>query len=234
MRVGRKENKTMTPEQVLKAIQEALVFQSTFGEWNPARERTKTMLRRRTEPRKTVQVKEDWPEAHCVLDYVMAKLGFKGVGRNGGSRFHRVYGREWRRYDMLAVESDSSWDDDCWRGQYRNVLAVEVENNIQEFALTMRGLLDIRCEHLLGIFYAPPGIEELGDVQVGVARTQKSAKARSEPHRVSLLDWRPSFLPDDLKWMMAVFLDDAKATLRGACVYRPGADPVLLAPPNAG
>lgn len=64
--------------------------------------------------------------------------------------------------------SRGALDNDCWHGLYRTTLALELENDIQEFELTMRGLLDVRAELHCGVFFA----KSLDGLRVGRSHHQ--------------------------------------------------------------
>ena len=103
-----------------------------------------------------------------------------------------------------------------WQGQYRIDLALELENNRQEFTLHMRGLLDFNAAHRVGMFYAPkPPIEEAG---VGVGPNEE----------IRLAEWKPPWMLDnngvaleDARPLVAVFLSEKKPEVLGARRYTP-------------
>ena len=103
-----------------------------------------------------------------VLGEAMRLLDYAPHSRRGTLQQKRIYAKEWYRLDLVAAEAETNWHADCWRGRYRLTLtlALEVENDIREFELTMRGLLDVRVPLGVGIFYATR--DDLDGIEVGV------------------------------------------------------------------
>lgn len=139
----------------------------------------------------------------------------------------RVYFPERHTLDVVAIDCPSNWDDDCHRGQYRTTLAIELENDLREFEMTMRGLLDVRASLSCGIFYARDGREPR---EVGVAHAHDPG-----PQWAPLDAWRPSWfnkgwpvppLPGERQ--LAIFLSELEPRVVGARCYAPDGSAVRL------
>jgi hypothetical protein len=102
-----------------------------------------------------------------ILGTAMEDLGY-ARHRASGRPTNGVYSHERWQLDLGAVQSPEEWNRDCWLGTWNTVLALEVENNLQEFSLTMRGLMDVRANLRVGIFYTDRDEHGLGDQPVGV------------------------------------------------------------------
>jgi hypothetical protein len=76
----------------------------------------------------------------------------------------RVFGYEWNGKDMVAVNGlEVPWNKACWRGRYRYDMVCEVENQLKEFEMTMRGMFDIRARLSVGIFFAVRPDPDIGE-----------------------------------------------------------------------
>jgi hypothetical protein len=143
----------------------------------------------------------------------------------------RVYFHERNKIDVVAVECPDNLDNDCWHGLYRTTLALELENDIQEFELTMRWLLDVRAELHCGVFFA----KSLDGLLVGGSHHQhKPTKIQ-----VPLATWTPPWHHDRGDWvvpaagnekLLAIFLSDQEPKLLGARLYEPGKDVTPIGP----
>ena len=174
----------MTAEKFVKALGDALALhakdidEKRWGDWAY---RTHWMLGRaikgKAPARKTF-----------ILRTVMKDLDYRWHRRDPRPSDPTVADRTWTRerwgLDLGAVESPVEWDRACWEGRWRTTLALEVENDIQEFSLTMRGLLDVQAQLRVGVFYANEPLERVEDLRVGVG-------PRDENTRVRLGNWTP-------------------------------------------
>ena len=166
-----------------------------------------------------------------VLRTVLKSLGYEKYShRQPGQR--RIYAHEWRRFDLLAIDAPENWDGDCWKGRFRTSLCLELENDIQKFELTMRGMLDLRASLHCGVFYAPENYElRLDKLPIGVAHANVKNGARQP-----LAEWKPPW--NRGQWsvpvigneqLLAIFLSGEEPRVIGARCYRP-ADQVFDVP----
>lgn len=155
-----------------------------------------------------------------VLQDTMKKLRYEcspngllddGKGSPEIAHHRRVYGWEWQQIDLVAARSPGPWGECVWKGQYRIDLALELENNIAEFTLHMRGLLDFNAVLRVGIFYATEG--KLDQVKVGSGNGLIPLAAWTPPWKDSTWGGRP--LEDD-SVLLAVFLSEQKPEVLGA------------------
>jgi hypothetical protein len=160
------------------------------------------------------------------LAEVLDRFGYRRHGANGANP--RVFFHERHGLDLVAVDCAENWDQDCWKGEYRTTLALEVENRIQEFAMTMRGLLDARATLHCGIFYVPAKFEDrLGDTEVGMAAHKKDAITTQRLDDY-VPPWRNSghwaVVPSGDEQLLAVFLAENEPRVVGARCYRSGGE----------
>jgi hypothetical protein len=76
---------------------------------------------------------------------------------NKGCRNDTRYYIEYEMYkkDLIAINCLSKpWGIATWLGEYEIDMVCEVENNISEFKMTVRGMFDIRSQAYAGIFFA--------------------------------------------------------------------------------
>lgn len=211
----------MEPLTFIEALGEELAaytWERTVGlGWESASYRTHHMMGTAIRTRKEAPNRGE----NCVIKRLLQRLGFTPENQ-GPSGEKAVYFPEGRRVDVVACRCEDKWYDDCWRGEYETVMAAEVENDIREFTLTMRGLLDVRAQSYFGIFYTWE--MDLDSMRVGFGPQREPLKP--------LRDWKPPWdssrvcpvSPDDAP-LVAVFLSDREPRLVGARIYRTNAAP---------
>ena len=115
-------------------------------------------------------------EEECVLRETMKRLGYRWHMKDPvGEGCDRTWTRKRWGLDLGAVISEEVWHDAYWSGAWRTTRALEVEKDICEFALTMRGLLDVRADLYVGLFHADDECVDVGDIRAGSGPTTWSA-----------------------------------------------------------
>ncbi len=95
-----------------------------------------------------------------ILHRTFQDLGYK-YGDGGANR---LFAYEWNQKDIVAVDGlGEPWDKACWRGRYRYDIVCEVENDLPELEMTMRGMLDLRARLSVGIFFASESDPTIGE-----------------------------------------------------------------------
>lgn len=195
----------INPSDILDAVRGSLQsFVIDRTRWPNRSYRTHIMLGkaiRRAEP----------ATQKSVISDTLQKLGFRRYERGVSGKF--IWAPEWRQIDALGVECAGNWDRDCWRGHYRVILGVEVENDFNEFELTMRGLVDLRLHIGVGVFYLSPN-------EGGAKEDWSEVRVTGGPpgsEALSLADWKPPWEREH--WnvvvekevsLVAIFLDSSK------------------------
>ncbi len=195
------------PSDVVAAIRFSLDSFAKEGEidtnrWTSRSYRTHIMLG------KAIRRAESATEK-SVIGQAMQRLGFARY-RRGKPGSKLIWAPEWRHIDALGVECAGNWDRDCWNGHYRQILGVEVENDFNEFELTMRGLLDLRLQLGVGVFYLPPSEES---AKVDWRKVNVSGGPPGSEKQL-LADWKPPWERDHFPVvvgenvsLVAIFLD---------------------------
>ncbi|MBI4617071.1 MAG: hypothetical protein HY720_25890 [Planctomycetes bacterium] len=185
-----------------------------WADWSMRTHHMKGNAVRETTSRKAVPHKKEY-----VLARALERLGYHRYQKGVQHQTH-VFFHEWRQLDIGVVECDNNWADDCWMGKYTTRLVLEVENDIREFTMTMRGMLDVRAELYCGIFYSDkPRIEE---IEVG--------SGTKEDPPVLIRDWplpwkqttSGATLPAGSS-VMALFLSSSEPAVRGWKEWTSGA-----------
>lgn len=147
------------------------------------------------------------------LAEVFERHGFRHNKMNS-KQDARVYAFEWFGKDLVAVDGlGESWDRACWLGRYRVDAVVELENDLREFDLTMRGLLDVRARLYVGIFFA-----ETADPLIGEALWA----GESRPSR-RISQWSPTVDAaqfSDGEELLAVVLSGGEPVLLGSYAWQ--------------
>lgn len=180
----------------------------------------------------------------AVLSTVMSKLGYT---RNDGEtrakgEMYRLFGFEWYKLDLVAATAPGTWGTHVWRGEYRIELALEVENNIEEFTLHMRGLYDFNAAHRVGIFYLDPNENlPIDDLRIRVPEGEdgEDAGEHREDPRQTLRDWTgPSRHGEwgvrvrENEPVTAIFLSLAKPEILGVRQWVPDGEMQVVAIPT--
>ncbi|MCC7382251.1 MAG: hypothetical protein IT384_10500 [Deltaproteobacteria bacterium] len=89
-----------------------------------------------------------------VLQRVFMALGYVNDMK---AKSARVFAYEWNQRDVIAArlpDAEQCWAEACWNGVWTYDVVCEVENNLAEFAMTMRTMFDVRARLSVGIFFA--------------------------------------------------------------------------------
>lgn len=87
-----------------------------------------------------------------------------GLGYNQGNEAIRFFEFEWFRKDLMALDCRGQMQRHAaWRGNYTIDVVCEVENDLAEFMLTVRGMLDLRARLYVGIFFSNDPDPEIGE-----------------------------------------------------------------------
>ncbi len=143
----------VNPSDIVDAIRGSLQSFVKEGEIDPTRWRIRSYRTHKMLGKAIRNAERATQES--VISKALERLGFARY-RRGVAEKELIWAPEWRQIDALGVECAGNWDRDCWNGHYRLILGVEVENDFNEFELTMRGLLDLRLQLGVGIFYLSP------------------------------------------------------------------------------
>lgn len=149
---------------------------TAFDRWGLASHRTHIM--KGDAVRKSANGPRVPKSANYLLADTLKRLGYSDLKTAKDKR--KTVHREWRQLDLAAISCEENWNRDCWRGRYRADYLIEVENNLQEFVLTMRGLLDVRARVSCGIFFVPRATESLDSCLVGTGATSKERRTLGE------------------------------------------------------
>lgn len=168
--------------QFTESFQLALKTAPTMAapDWSTAGNRTKILKRTGRD------------RSGSVLNVAFEDLGYHFMD---GGNHERIFSYEWNQKDVVAVDGlGEVWARACWLGRYRYDIVGEVENNLAEFDMTIRGMFDVRARLSFGIFFA-----ESNDPSVGPGLWHPD---RSDT--IPLSEWRsPDGGTEDLPWRFA-------------------------------
>lgn len=95
---------------------------------------------------------------------------------------------EMNRIDIIAATgSAEKWRQSALQAKYTYDIALEVENSLHEFQMTIRGLFDVRATKYISIFFTNESIEE--DIEIPIY----SMSSKS----IRLSDWKPALILKD-------------------------------------